>query len=279
MEINPFELDPYDAREKFADFLDEIQRTFLSQMYDIHDDISYILICHTHPFDFSDIDNELLSYLKVRGLNIKPIESKKENKANPDYYLAMYWGIETAENFFSTLKKMDFDSQLNNLIYAKKQLAVMEALLPNGKPKHKIKSNKGQIRGADITNNNKYLYTKNRALNEWNIYKQELIGWEFYKINHLQYETKISHLLKEFEIYFLNNLSKLAWKKKKTEDEEQVVREKYTDSMTKPPLAIGWILELEGLPDRKKEKVKQKKEDDRDSLYSHFKIRNKIDKS
>jgi len=259
--INPFDLDPCEAREEFLNFLDQIERHFLSQMYDVHDDISYILYHHYHPKNMGNIHPEVIEFLKNNGLKTENEPNKSRDKANNDYYLAAYYGLETCNHCFENYKNMEFDSLVSNLNYAKSQLAIMEALSSTGEPKHKIKDTEGQKLGAYITSTKKYRFTRQLAYEKWEDYKQSLLKWEIYKNNLVQYEAEIDGILKEFEQGLLNDLTALAWKKKKTQAETDMINEMYTDSTTKPPLAIGWIKEIEGLPDRKKEKAKQKRFD------------------
>ena len=105
--INPFDLDPCEAREEFLNFLDQIERHFLSQMYDVHDDISYILYHHYHPKNMGNIHPEVIEFLKNNGLKTENEPNKSRDKANNDYYLAAYYGLETCNHFFENYKNMN----------------------------------------------------------------------------------------------------------------------------------------------------------------------------
>jgi hypothetical protein len=175
--INPFELDPYEAREEFDNYLHQIERHFFSQMADVHDDISYILQNHYHPKNMSKIHSEIIDLLIKNGLKIIATPKGTE-KANEDYYLAAFYGLETCNNFFENYKNMEFESLVSNLTYAKSQLAIMEALSPTGEPKHKTKSTDGQRQGANTTNSLKYKLTKQRAYTQWETYKKDMLEWE-----------------------------------------------------------------------------------------------------
>lgn len=257
--INPFELDPYEAREEFDNYLHQIERHFLSQMWDVNEDISYILQNHYHPENMSNIHPDIIDLLIKNGLEITATPKETE-KANEDYYLAAFYGLETCNNFFENYKNMEFESLVSNLTYAKSQLAIMDALSPTGEPKHKTRSTDGQRQGANITNSRRYKLTRQRAYTQWEIYKKDILEWEVYKENLNQFESKIDEILKEFEESFLRDLSAFQRnKKKKTQEETDMINEMYTDSSTKPPIAIGWIKEIEGLPDRVKEKRAEEK--------------------
>lgn len=77
MEINPYELDPEEARHQFFDFQERIFNKILSEMYDVQDDISYIVQCYDHSYDFSDIDYEVMTYLKKMDLKHSMLRRKK----------------------------------------------------------------------------------------------------------------------------------------------------------------------------------------------------------
>lgn len=64
--INPYSLDPEEARHSFAVFLDEVFNKIRSEIWDINDEISYILNHHYHPRNLSNIDVEVVSYLEKK---------------------------------------------------------------------------------------------------------------------------------------------------------------------------------------------------------------------
>ena len=277
MEINPYELDPEEARHQFFDFQERVFNKIRSEMYDVQDDISYIVQCYDHSYDFSDIDYEVITYLKKNGLNIQHVEPKKDKKANLDYYLAMYLGLETAEHFFRNFKTMDFDTQLSNLSYAKNQLAILKVLSPTGKPKYKLRSTTGQSKGAKIANKNRYALTRQKAEVEWNKFKRTVIDWVKFKNEPEKFEKEINTTLKEFEKSFFNILTGMRLKGASAET-KNLLDEKYTDSVQNPPLVIGWIRELEELPNKQKMQADKKRKQRRidqmleNSPYSPLKI-------
>lgn len=278
IEINPYELDPEEARNQFFDYQKRIFNKLLDEMYDVQDDISYIVQHYDHSYDFSDVDCEVITYLEKHGLLIKPTEACKGNKANPDYYLAIYFCLETAEYFFKNFKNMGFDCQLSNLSYAKKQFAIVEALSPTGEPKHKIRNTKGQSKGANISNENRYKLTRQKAYIEWDKYKRTVAEWGNLKSTDDQYEKQINVILKEFEKSFFNLLTGMRLKGANTET-QNLLDEKYTDSTQNPPLVIGWIKEVEGISNSQKEQAnKKRKERERRKLlesnpYYKFSVR------
>ncbi|ENU25644.1 MULTISPECIES: hypothetical protein [Acinetobacter] len=274
MEINPYELDPVEARHQFFDFQERIFNKIRSEMYDVQDDISYIVQCYDHSYDFSDVDYEVMTYLKKNGLKTKHVEAKKEKKANLDYYLAMYFGLETAEHFFRNFKTMDFDTQLSNLSYAKNQLAILGALSPTGEPKQKVRNTKGQSKGGKVSGENRYKITRQRAKTEWEKYKRNIPEWQKYIREFSQYENEIEEIIKSFEKSFDNALTGLRLKGA-SEENKKLIDEKYTDSTQIPRLAIGWIKEWENLPNRQKEIAHQKRLNRKfkDSPFRNFELK------
>lgn len=276
MEVNPYELDPEEARHHFFDFQERIFNKIRSEMYDVQDDISYIVQCYDHSYDFSDVDCEVMTYLRKNGLNTQHIEVKKDKKANLDYYLAMYFGLETAEHFFRNFKTMDFDTQLSNLSYAKNQLAILGALSPTGEPKHKVRNTKGQSKGGKVSGESRYKITRQRAKTEWEKYKRNIPEWKKYIREFSQYENEIEEIIKSFEKSFDNALTGLRLKGA-SEENKKLIDEKYTDSTQIPRLAIGWIKEWENLPNRQKEIAHQKRLNRKfkDSPFRNFESRRK----
>ncbi|WP_147440127.1 hypothetical protein [Acinetobacter sp. 2JN-4] len=257
IEINPYELDPEEARHQFYDYQERIFRKIHSEMDDVQDDITYILYHHYHPKNFNNIDPDVLKFLEKHGLK-RSLKGRETDKANPDYYLAAYFGMETAENFFNNSVNMDFDTQLSNLSYAKNQLAILKVLSPTGEPKHKSRNKTGQSKGAKIANKNRYALTRQRAEVEWNKFKRTVLDWVKFKNNLEQYEKEINTTLKEFEQSFFNTLTGMRLKGSSAET-KNLLDEKYTDSVQNPPLVIGWIRELEELPNKQKEQADKKR--------------------
>lgn len=282
IEINPYELDPEEARHQFYDYQERIFRKIHSEMDDVQDEITYILYHHYHPKNFNNIDPDVLKFLEKHGLK-RSLNGHETDKANPDYYLAIYLGLETAEHFFKNFENMDFDSQLSNLSYAKSQFAIVKALSPTGEPKHKITSTKGQSKGAETRNRNRYRLTRQRAEIEWNKHKRTLNKWEEFKNSPALYEKEIKAILKTFEQSFFDELSALGHKQPNA-DYQKLLNEKYVNN-----LAIGWIRELEELPNKEKEQADKKRKQRRidkmieNSPYAPLKIQlrreqNKISK-
>lgn len=274
IEINPYDLDPEEVRRQFFDYQERIFNKIRTEMYDVQDDILYILQCYDHAYDFSDVDYEVMEYLEKNGLKIQQIEAKKENKANPDYYLAMYFGLETAEHFFTNSKTMGFDTQLSNLSYAKNQLAILNALSPTGEPKRKVRNTKGQSKGGKISGENRYKITRQRAKIEWEKYKRNIPEWKEYIQEFREYENEIEKIIKSFEKFFDNTLTGLRLKGA-SEENKKLMDEKYTDSTQMPRLAIGWIKEWENLPNKQKEIANQKRLNRKfkDSPFLNFEAR------
>lgn len=256
--LNPYDLDPDEARHAFANFNDEVFSKIRSEMWDINHEISYILHHYYHPINLDNIDVEVVSYLEKNGLKRTDKTATKPEKANPDYYLAAYFALETIEHFFKSHQTMSFDSQINNLCYAKKQLAIVETLSPIGIPKNNQRNTSGQSMGAKIKNTKKYQLTRQRAQIEWEKYKKTISEWHAYKSDPLTHEQKIDELLKSFEQLFFNSLSSMQYRNSNS-DNLNLLNERYTDSMANPPLAIGWIKELEEFPNRQKEHANKKR--------------------
>lgn len=259
IEINPYELDLEQARCQFYDYQKRIFKKFANEMQNLLDDLEYILLCRSHPYDFSCVDNEILGYLEKKGLKIIPVEPEKDNKANQDYYLALFFGLETVEYFFKNYKNMVLDAQFDALSYAQKQLAVLENLSPTGQPKHKPRNTEGQSKGAKAANKNRYMLTRQRAKIEWDEHKRTLPEWHKFKNNPKKYAKEIEIALRGFEKAFFNSLTGMRLNGANSEI-KKMLDEKYTDSMQNPPLAIGWIKEIEELPNKQKEQADQKRE-------------------
>lgn len=256
--INPYDLDPEEARHAFADFMDEVFNKIRNEMWEIDHEISYILHMRYHPKNFDNIDFEVVSYLEKNGLKRTDKATTKSEKANSDYYLAAYFGLEITEYFRKNHQSMSFDHQINDLCYAKKQLAILETLSPIGTPKNQGRDTSGQSKGAKIRNTNKYQLTRQRAIIEWESYKKALPEWLEYKNDPSINENRINETLKDFEQEFCKSLIALKYSKAKSEVAD-LLDEKYTDSMANPPLAIGWILEYENLPNKQKEQANKKR--------------------
>lgn len=270
--IDPFEFEPREAQHEFANFQDEIYRQIHSEMWEIQHELGYILWHSHHPENFGDVDNEVYLFLKENGLKqSKPI--KNNEKANPDYYLAMYWGLEVTERFFKNYRDWDFDIQLSNLLYAKQQLSIVEALSSTNAPKHKSKDTKGQSKGATTRNQNVYRFSRQKAIIEWEKYKKNLPEWRGFKQDFETHMSDIDKVLKEFEQKFCNLLSFYKYKGATT-DVTALLEEKYTDSTANPPLAIAWIKEHENIRNIQDENAKKKRKERefKNSVYAPLDI-------
>lgn len=257
-EVEPFDLDPYEARYFFADYKDGINDSLSSAYHDIYEEIIYSIYHNKHPNDFSEIEPEVVDYLINIGL--KP-DVKLNKKANPDYYYAAYEVIDTYESFNLSGRNWDFTTKLNNLLYLKSKLAIMDSVDFDGKPKIKLKNKTGYSQGAKAKKNLTYRHTRKLALELWDKYKETIQNWTKLKQDHENHDKVIRKIIgKDFEIILCNEIFKL--KHGSTNPiSKAILDEKYTDKVTSPRPVVGWVLAHEGLPnsDQAKKEENRKK--------------------
>lgn len=249
--LNELDPSPKDAQQQLDDIYEDINR----KIWDIDDEITYILSHYDHSKNMDNIDSEVISYLQRYGLKISDREPENSELANSDYYLAMYFALETIEYYHSNSESMDYYQRMEQLYYVSKQWGIIDLLSKN---KIKVRNTKGQSKGGKVAGENRYKFTRQRAKIEWEKYKRNIPEWKKYIREFSEYENKIEEIIKNFEKFFDNALTGLRLKNS-SEENKSLLDEKYTDSTQIPRLAIGWIKEWENLPNKQKEIATQKR--------------------
>ncbi|GEM_PF-6972277 len=247
------ELDP--SQKNVQQQLADIYKDISNKIWDIDDEITYILHHYYHSKNMDHIDSEVISYLQRHGLKISDREPKNGEQADLDYYLAMYFALETIEYYRGNCENMDFPQRMEQLYYVSKQWGVIDLL---SKTKPKVKNTKGQSKGGKIAGENRYKFTRQKARIKWEEYKRNIPEWNKYVREISRYENEIEEIIKSFERSFDNTLTGLKLKGA-SEENKKILDEKYTDSTQMPRLAIGWIKEWENLPNKQKEIATQKR--------------------